>query len=103
MSNESLVEKLKSYADFAKADECHEESAVIMAAADEIERLRGLLEWQPIETAPKDGTWIMAHDPEMNEPCRRMFYCPSGWKDSDYDSICKNTPTHWMPLPGDQQ
>ena len=33
----------------------------IRRAADEIERLRALTTWQPIETAPKDGTWVVGY------------------------------------------
>jgi hypothetical protein len=71
-------------------------------------------DWQPIETAPKDGTYILLFvrtswgGPEIHKAC---------WEDNTYDVKCEawcianstdrdyNTsdevecPTHWMPLP----
>ena len=57
--------------------------------------------WQPIETAPKDGTRFLAYEPRHEY---RYYECWweddfrdwSGWQD-DFDSEPK--PTHWMPLP----
>lgn len=54
--------------------------------------------WQPIETAPKDGTSILLADNYGG-----MQIC---WWDSydwrhDLDDVCStfDDPTHWMPLP----
>ncbi len=59
-------------------------------------------QWQPIETAPKDGTTIIGFDPLRNMPHRDLetvefMRCIRGeWLDpSTY--TCR--PTHWMPLP----
>jgi hypothetical protein len=68
-------------------------------------------EWQPIETAPRDGTWILASCVGQLIPMVAAF-------DDDDDSMCwfsfnlvyeravrhgeperKFKPTHWMPLP----
>lgn len=66
------------------------------------------IEWQPIETAPKDGTRIIlgysgSHSCEgfwMDDPSRN-YWEDIGWFDSDSDVLCEHPrkPTHWMPLP----
>jgi hypothetical protein len=58
-------------------------------------------QWQPIESAPKDGTvfltwrkgWLRARMCMMNSG--RWFY-PFGAPVSDLES---DQPTHWMPIP----
>ena len=63
-------------------------------------------EWQPIDTAPKDGTEIIAYRPlahESNDPyiciCKTTPYestSKQGFKHFT-DRYCH--PTHWIPLP----
>lgn len=56
-------------------------------------------EWQPIETAPKDGTHIQLYRPVMQFV---GYYGgeDSGWRHNapGLDAIWP-LPTHWMPLP----
>ena len=55
--------------------------------------------WQPIKTAPKDGTeiivWMGRKDIRLG-----WYFAPSsntrGWMDQNSKTI---RPTHWMPLP----
>lgn len=62
-------------------------------------------EWQPIETAPKDGTFVLCCDlitPFRNQP-PIMFvgrWDPEhhGWCDKPWHQD-RFTPTHWQPLP----
>lgn len=75
-------------------------------------------EWQPIETAPKDGTWIMVAgtvwagevggvarnaNPEVsiaNYTSGKSDYPGDWWNEAGgdyYATWCQ--PTHWMPLP----
>ena len=61
----------------------------------EVERLRKATEWQPIETAPKDGKTIII--------IVEYGYVYTGIFDND--GYCQDLagagldPTHWMPLP----
>ncbi len=58
-------------------------------------------EWQPIETAPKDGTRVMLFR-AGRKICLGGYVTPSwaltleGWKNSHGNFF---EPTHWMPLP----
>ena len=72
----------------------------------DIEYIRADLvpQWQPIETAPKDGTKILGAWPQLRkhkwwtiQPV--FFHCGDwihGW---DEDEDLALHPTHWMPLP----
>jgi hypothetical protein len=59
--------------------------------------------WQPIASAPKDGTMILLvsdEDPEHIQPCQ---WSEVGWLSpysySTYFSGGFDGPTHWMPMP----
>ena len=65
-------------------------------------------EWQPIETAPKDGTWIYATDSKFRLACHwadAPDNLTGGWVidyrallDCFYPTVDIKL-THWMPLP----
>lgn len=58
-------------------------------------------EWQPIETAPKDGTEIVGHDAKTGTSHVTCVW-RGGWYDPDdhyYSEAPEFIPTHWMPLP----
>jgi hypothetical protein len=76
--------------------------------------------WQPIETAPKDGTWVDLWVRDWNDNGKRIPFCI--WDDdkwltsvfpNDYGPLseCVNTfvkddewkPTHWRPIPAPPQ
>ncbi len=71
-----------------------------------------MTEWQPIETAPKDGTIVLfwpdfdAEDarPPHRRKDQKNRYIKMGWTsgNGDYwspEMQLLNEPTHWMPLP----
>lgn len=54
------------------------------------------MEWQPIETAPKDGTQILLG--KVGGSMIVGFWNGYAWDDGDFDSNV-SWPSHWMPLP----
>ena len=77
----------------------------------EVNMLRNLVEWKPIETAPKDGYSVLLamtlneFRPELGEKSLSVDKCY--WSDAEkgWDGYATSirlgrlTPTHWMPLP----
>ena len=62
------------------------------------------MSWQPIETAPTDGTVVLIYAPRSDLEkwtvdlppviCNAAYHPDAGW------CICAvREPTHWMPLP----
>ena len=129
-------EKLREAVDLVKyyhsgnsvaCDELSDAMQTIYATLTELTELRAAMTWQPIETAPKDGTKILLskfgyHNDAGDEPVgteewsrrvwdntRRKFslwWCVAGhwsvqwnnWNDGVEPSGLAG-PTHWMPLP----
>lgn len=65
-----------------------------------------MVEWQPIETAPKDGTLILIYAMSRNErECRfidtAFFTDEKTWDGLDmwFCGTSSHPATHWMPLP----
>jgi hypothetical protein len=65
--------------------------------------------WQPIETAPKDGTPVLAWDPQGEQCCEAFFIqaehpwsLSAGWYSNhgrNNDNPYGFWPSHWQPLP----
>lgn len=63
------------------------------------------MEWQPISTAPKDGTKILIHfqcedfsDVDIYVAFYSRFFS-SPWRIINDFGFNEHVPTHWMPLP----
>lgn len=58
-------------------------------------------EWQPIETAPKDGQWVLGWAPGWLVVSMAWFHVPGKvaphWTTGRNERPIKAT--HWMPLP----
>ncbi|MXP42947.1 DUF551 domain-containing protein [Allopontixanthobacter sediminis] len=65
------------------------------------------MDWQPIETAPKDGTWIVVYDDRFKHSeasyliarWHRALKVWSGTSNSQGRFALWHDATHWMPLP----
>lgn len=58
--------------------------------------------WQPIETAPRDGTWILmyrAHDIAQARRQIDVFSKNKEWGGIGWAYGDDAQPTHWIPLP----
>lgn len=59
--------------------------------------------WQPIDTAPKDGTLVLIWMPLF----KRVFACEFAnglWQTGVWtNDMSMHPPTHWMPLPDPPQ
>lgn len=67
--------------------------------ANSLKRERDATAWRPIETAPRDGTWVLLWWPYWSaRPTPGRFYCDE-WVSLVALSKDGPGPTHWLPLP----
>ena len=70
----------------------------------ELAALKAENEWQPISTAPKDGTVFLGYKRGQFRECYKVprddcdMWCFGGTSGAD-DLFPNIKPTHWMPLP----
>lgn len=71
------------------------------------------MSWQPIETAPLDGTSVLLFVPEWNQPVTVAWYVVTETRDHGVVTFSKEywatgtwisglpapKPSHWQPLP----
>lgn len=57
------------------------------------------MEWQPIETAPRDGTPILVAVEGGRFYADKAEWTASGWAYPCHNHGPEISPTHWMPLP----
>ena len=79
---------------------------VTASVAEAAACIRGMVEWRPIETAPRDGSRFLGFGPECGVDF--MHYQtgdggrPEGFRDSFirvFSAGVDDHPTHWLPLP----
>ena len=104
MNNKEISDYLNSRAE----DFNNNPYDVLRELCDEAQR-QAAPTWQPIDTAPKDGTWILlAADSGYTTTPLRVSVCQwsfdtyhSFWRDHSCDNFRDDgdEPTYWMPLP----
>ena len=57
------------------------------------------MKWQSLETAPKDGTFVLVAHMDGQITIRRHHERTDHWLDDEDFYMTDNHPTHWMPLP----
>ncbi len=77
--------------------------ACLTSAEAQLEALRKEAEWQPIETAPKDGKRILIRDSDGQRQvagfCRVLGCDFYAWVIANDMHITADMATHWKPLP----
>ena len=77
----------------AECERLKEENRDLARSLDEV---RGQLQWQPIATAPKDGSEVLLTDGKW----KRTGYWARRIERWSVDAVVPlSQPTHWMPLP----
>jgi hypothetical protein len=57
------------------------------------------MDWQPIETAPKDGRDVLGFWPDRAEGHMAVAHYDQDRDRFRSDTVEWRNPTHWMPLP----
>ena len=86
-----------------------EQEAAFNAVAAILDEHETTEQWQPIETAPKDGTHVWAFWPATytndNAAQTETWFAPrivregECWQSAFEEAADDNSPTYWMPLP----
>jgi hypothetical protein len=104
----ALIERLRAVSlDLGVTSTTSIDSAVLREAADALARFSLRPEWQPIESAPKDGTRLWLFFPTRDEDDQQQV---GWWHDTISGAYWVNhadsdmpEPSHWRPLPAPPQ
>ena len=69
--------------------------------AKKLDAEQKMTQWQPITTAPKDGTWILVFDQSSDHTVNLATWLAlddGSWVEP-YEQWTTFKPTHWQPLP----
>lgn len=115
-----IVENLRGLSrgdnsDFSLGDEAAEEISRLRERVAELEaKLKEATEWRPIESAPKNGEWLLIYDPRYRDEMPVTFgsymqiedrdtlgrFKKGEWFGFEWDGMpSAYEPTHYLPLP----
>lgn len=59
------------------------------------------MNWQPIETVPKDGSWVLLYHHDSCDYLMAQWFHGAWWgkRTQSGRAITWRTASHWMPLP----
>jgi hypothetical protein len=88
---------------YKRTKECNELAEKLTTAERQLAEARGA--WQPIETAPKDGTRVLLCVVGTQSAGRddREYYHMASWGIDHWQPFIPNDWTHWQPLPSPPQ
>ena len=100
--NDELIEAIKFRLDMCDQGD-HEfydpvEAAFLTQILARIRKLESQIAWQPIETAPKDGTKVLLADSSVAADGYFDYLLNKG-NGSWVWPYVKREPTHWKPMP----
>ena len=93
-------EDMEAYASACVAHATAAKYAEREALRAEVRRLQALTRWQPIETAPRDGSGFLGY--VRKDWIEGFYWTGAEWaylSDSDLIPTGRKQPTNWMPLP----
>ncbi|WP_334154762.1 DUF551 domain-containing protein [Agrobacterium pusense] len=88
----------ETFRDLGWHDKYEATTAALAALSAQVQDVAG---WQPIETAPKDGSEILAlwkRSQIQSNGYGVVWFEDGSWRKFDYECLVSD-PTHWMPLP----
>lgn len=86
-------------------DDLRAREAAIFGTEAKVAPVPASPDWQPIETVPQDGTWVLVTHPDERAPAIARPICPGSvmmfehfWGDATFN-VGPDSKHKWMPLP----
>lgn len=84
-------------------EQAHQSQSAFDRLQDQLAKVeQQVAEWQPIETAPKDGAWIVVTSTHNKYYRACVQFYDGNWcatREVTHDDLIENAATHWMPMP----